>query len=380
MPPRKILVLGAGCSGLAFAREAVQRLATGDELHILDSRRSFENDRTWCTWGVIPHAYEHLVKHKWSRCALRRDGREVVWSSRRYAYSMISSEDYYPEVLKEIEGRPNVHMHLGVKVSELHREGEGVRIESDSGPFSADVVYDARGWTPEDENPALLQHFRGYFVECEKDVFDPHTAVLMDFNIPQGKGLCFMYILPFTRRKALLEPTWMTEAGPFAEDVYRETAFSYLNTKYNVQKPVLLHEESGCLPMDVRTGVEAGGPCIPLGIRGGLLKPSSGYGFAAMMKDAEAKAATLVSGDGARIKPRSNVQNTLDKIFLSFMKRKPAEVPGVMLKLFEKTPADALARFLSDVPKAQDTAAVLWALRKSPMAAEAAHLLMSGIR
>lgn len=380
MAGRKLFVLGAGCSGLAFAHAVADRLQADDELHIVDTRTNFTNDRTWCSWGIAEHPFAGLVKHRWSRCLLRAGGRDVVWSSEQYSYAILSGDDYYTAVLNRLSERPNVRFHLEETVRGVHCDGGGAQIDTDKGRHRADLVYDARGWDPDSAEarrnpPALLQHFHGCVVECEKEVFDPETAVLMDFDLPQDKGLCFMYLLPLSTRRALLEPTWMTKDGPFDDKVYRDAIKMYLKSKYDMMEYTVVHEETGCLPMDVRTAMTAEHCCIPLGIRGGLLKPSSGYGFAAMLRDAEAKAEAFALGKAPKIKPRSSFAHYMDKVFLSFMRRKPAEAPGVMLNLFERTQAEALARFLSDVPTTGDIFRVLWAMRDSPMPAEALHLL-----
>ena len=56
--------------------------------------------------------------------------------------------------------------------------------------------------------PALLQHFRGWFVRTASDAFDPSVAGLMDFRVPQPpRGVAFTYVLPTSPREALVEHT-----------------------------------------------------------------------------------------------------------------------------------------------------------------------------
>src|SRR5699024_12343604 len=54
----------------------------------------------------------------------------------------------------------------------------------------------------------LLQPFRGWFVRAPTDLFDPAAAVLMDMRTPQPRrGVAFGYVLPLSRREALVEYT-----------------------------------------------------------------------------------------------------------------------------------------------------------------------------
>jgi len=55
--------------------------------------------------------------------------------------------------------------------------------------------------------PFLWQHFKGETIQFEKEVFETETARLMDFNVDQQKATAFMYVLPITKKKALVEYT-----------------------------------------------------------------------------------------------------------------------------------------------------------------------------
>jgi lycopene beta-cyclase len=70
-------------------------------------------------------------------------------------------------------------------------------------------VFDTRPTPPaRPGRVALLQHFRGWRVRTAQDRFDPSVAGLMDFRPPQPRGgVAFGYVLPTSRREALVEYT-----------------------------------------------------------------------------------------------------------------------------------------------------------------------------
>jgi len=51
------LILGAGCAGLGLA-VALTRAGVSDPILLVDRRRDFPDDRTWCFWdtGDVPFA------------------------------------------------------------------------------------------------------------------------------------------------------------------------------------------------------------------------------------------------------------------------------------------------------------------------------------
>ena len=57
----------------------------------------------------------------------------------------------------------------------------------------------------------LWEHFYGVEIETDKDFFDDEIFNLMDFACDQRNRVHFFYTLPFTKRNALVETTWISE-------------------------------------------------------------------------------------------------------------------------------------------------------------------------
>ena len=56
----------------------------------------------------------------------------------------------------------------------------------------------------------MWQHFQGVEIETSKDIFDDEILNLMDFNCDQKNNVHFFYTLPFSKNKALIETTWLS--------------------------------------------------------------------------------------------------------------------------------------------------------------------------
>jgi lycopene beta-cyclase len=48
-------------------------------------------------------------------------------------------------------------------------------------------------------------------LKLDKDFFDEEIFNLMDFDCDQRNRVHFFYTLPFTKKKALVETTWISE-------------------------------------------------------------------------------------------------------------------------------------------------------------------------
>ncbi len=199
-------------------------------------------------------------------------------------------------------------------------------------------------------------------------MFDPGVATLMDYRTPQFPGgVHFVYTLPFSATRALVEHTSFAPEGvPAAE---REAAMrAHLPDAFEV-----VRKERGRLPMDA-TPVSA----LPfprttaIGIAGGALRASSGYAFSRVQAHSQAIAKAVAAGTPLPARAGLRRRGALDAVFLQAMAADPGAFPEYFRTLVERVPADAFARFMSDHSTPLDEARVMAALPTSPFARAAA--------
>ena len=155
---------------------------------------------------------------------------------------------FYARARDAVAASPRVSLELGVAVvDEPARAGDGWAVGlADGQRISARHVVDTR---PPSRRPQsiLWQSFRGDYVTAERDVFDPTTAVLMDFDQESADGVQFVYVLPTSRRDALVETT-VFGAAPLSPDALRERHAQRLQAQvgsgFRAQR-----KEHGVLPM-----------------------------------------------------------------------------------------------------------------------------------
>ena len=62
-----------------------------------------------------------------------------------------------------------------------------------------------------DSKNDLWQHFSGVEIETNRDLFDDQIFNLMDFDCEQRDSVHFFYTLPFSKKNALIETTWISD-------------------------------------------------------------------------------------------------------------------------------------------------------------------------
>ena len=93
------------------------------------------------------------------------------------------------------------------KAAEIKAEQNGVKFIEQRSMIADEpsLTFDSR--PPRASRNAMLQHFLGQEIQVDKPVFDPSTAILMDFRVDQSKGMHFIYLLPYSPTEALVEST-----------------------------------------------------------------------------------------------------------------------------------------------------------------------------
>jgi lycopene beta-cyclase len=373
-----VAVLGAGCAGLAAGVELSRVMGPNSTLLLVDSRSRYDNDRTWCGWGVERHGFEQVVAHVWPRCMVRYRGKEIALTPRRYRYRCIPGKAYYDLALTRLHHR--AQLWLNEKVRSVSANSIEVVVQTSRRTFRARRVVDARWSMDSAKSPTgIVQEFLGQRVRTKTASFDPETVTLMDFDVPQDQGLHFCYVLPFSEHEALVEPTFMVRRSLPVEE-YRLRIATYLGKRFGVRNFEVLAEERGCIPMTIPrpSRTDSNSRILIAGTSGGLIKGSSGYGFHAMQRHAKALAQAWAQDHWNRVPlPRSSAARLLDTVFVNFLRNYPERAPAAFFRLFERVDPDRLARFLSDAADLGDYAAVVRAVPVRPMLHQLAKLAIN---
>jgi len=372
-----VIILGGGCAGLSLAVQLAECARYSERVVVLEQRSEYSRDRTWCGWSVDPHPFQSSVDHSWSRWRVALDGSETVHQSTRFSYEHLRADRFYDDAQRRIARSGSVELRLGISVERvLSRDLEGRvgargsalhEVVTDDGALTAPVVVDTRPSGASMAQGAMLQHFLGHEITAADPVFDPSTVTLMDFDVSQDGAIHFMYVLPFSPTRALVESTvFSTELLP--QTVYEERLERYLKARFGTRALAVHYVEQGVIPMGsvaepdpsaARSGLyRAGAP-------GGAIKPSSGYGFHAIQRTTAALADQLVGKRPARkVRARSPLDGWLDEVFLSFLRQHPERGPEIFVRLFENVAPDVLVRFLMERPRLSDRLRVIHSMPK----------------
>jgi len=231
---------------------------------------------------------------------------------------------------------------------------DGNRVRLDDGTeLEALCVIDARG-PAAGEYPAATgyQKFLGLEIETERP-WPELTPTVMDATVPQYDGYRFLYTLPFTSHRVLVEDTYFADGPHLDKTLLRGRVSDYINSR-NVGRWNIVREESGALPMPwagVPITVHPTGPLVG-GYAGGWFHPATGYSFPLAIrlalavactspKDASASAAKLAR----RFAPQQQFARFLNRLLFTMVV--PEQRWQVFRRLYRSLPDPLMSRFYS---------------------------------
>ena len=269
-----LLLVGGG---LANALIAHRLSHTHPELRILviEAGERLGGNHTWSFHAsdLTPAQLvwmESFITHRWAEHEVRFPAYRRRLAS---PYLSIASEQLHAR----LSNQANLTLRLQSPVKALTNQG----VELDSGErIEAACVIDGRGQTASPHLSLGYQKFLGIEVELAS----PHglaCPIIMDATLPQLDGYRFIYTLPFSPTRLLIEDTRYSDGAVLEEDALRAEALAYAKSQ-GWQVRHILREERGILPIALGGDIDRFWrepvrllPCS--GLRAGLFHATTGY-------------------------------------------------------------------------------------------------------
>jgi lycopene beta-cyclase len=346
------IICGGGASGLSIASGLSQdSYFLNKKILIIDPEfPKKEDDRTWCFWENEKSQWDDLTFHKWEKVIFRSKEIDKVISLNPLRYKMLKSMSYYNKGNEIVSKNSNIKS-LKEKVINVKDNGNYCEVITENSHYSSTKVFNSiLNWKLLKDNkkyPLLIQHFEGWFIKTEEDIFNEKEATFMDFSIEQNSNTRFMYVLPFSKREALVEYTL------FSKDIldkkgYKSAIVDYLK-KAGIKNYTVTNKEFGKIPM---TGFpfhkQNSKNIIYIGSAGGWSKPSTGYTF----KNIERKSKTLLKflkkQDNFKKYSRRTRFWLYDLIFLDVLYQNNHLGRKLFTEMFKNNPPELIFKFLDE--------------------------------
>lgn len=344
-----IIVAGGGMAGLSLLW-FLKRDGFKGSVCLIDT---FDNDRinrTWSFWSENPGPFDHLSRVEWHKArVVSGSGEKLILDLSPYRYLSITGADFHQHLTEDLSSWSALTKVQAKVIACLHKEGVQ-QVETDSGMFFAAQVFDST-FRPEfnqAHSRSLLQHFLGYVIETNEDFFDPHCPDLMNFQVREQRDCHFVYVLPFSPRKALVEYTVFSESLLDQEE-YDVRLREWLS-QMGIHSFQIVETEKGSIPMsDAPVPAKIAPGLFRIGTSGGFTNPATGYTFFTTQQILQKWSQCLVKGDEIPISgpvwhgKYAWFYGTL----LEVLKHRMLPAHEVFFRLYKKNPAPRILSFLN---------------------------------
>mgnify|MGYP001446978680 FL=1 len=324
------IIIGGGCAGLSLAYE----LETHDKLKdknlaIIEPRDEYKRDKTWSFWKVFPHNFEDCVKKSWNNFSINSPNETKYIECKTTPYQTIDSELFYNKILSKLKLNKNITFFKNI--NEVNK--------SNSIIFNSVAKYD-------DQKNKLWQHFCGVEIETDKEFFDDEIFNLMDFACDQRNKVHFFYTLPFTKNKALVETTWISELDNDNLKDYDQQIDNYLSNHLNIRNCKINYKEEGAIPLFRQRSIKKLNE-INIGSAGGMTRLSTGYTFLNIQEQSKYIRENIDNINKVKLFQINKKYDFLDNIFLKVLKKNSSQMGNIFYKMFDSSPS-SIINFLSN--------------------------------
>ena len=283
-------------TGLAALMTVYKMVLSGSftekSILLLDENQKKTNDRTWCFWAKEETIWESIIFKKWDSALFVNEKFHRDLALNPYQYSQIRGLDFYNFIFDELSKHSNVSF-LNEKVTDINELETHVFIGTEENRYTCNYlfnsIYTKAFALSQTKYPVLQQHFIGWFVKSEKEIFNPEQATFMDFSVEQKGNTRFIYVLPDSKTEALVEYTLFSEYL-LSKEEYENEIQIYLE-KLGVQQYEIIEKEQGSIPMTCYPFWKKNtNHVLNIGTAGGWTKASTGYTF----RNSDKKSSELV--------------------------------------------------------------------------------------
>ena len=324
------VIIGGGCAGLSLAYELeINDKLKGKTLAIIEPRKEYKRDKTWSFWKVFDHNFEDCIIKSWYNFTINTSENSHELNTKKFPYQSIDSGKFYDKIISKLASNSNVSFFKNVNEINL----------------KSAIIFNSV-FEGEIDKSGLWQHFQGVEIETLKDIFDDEILNLMDFNCDQKNNVHFFYTLPFSKNKALIETTWLSNLENQNLMDYDLQLEHYIRHNLRIKNYKIKFTEKGTIPL-FYPPIKNNDKIINIGSAGGMTRLSTGYTFLNIQEHSKYIVKNIDNVKKIRKFNLGQKYKFLDSVFLKVLKNNPEKMPNIFYKMFNCSP-NTVIKFLSN--------------------------------
>tara|TARA_Y100000768_G_scaffold31238_1_gene20604 strand:- start:1018 stop:2157 length:1140 start_codon:yes stop_codon:yes gene_type:complete len=343
------VICGGGASGLLLASKLISdTFFSNKNVLLIEKDPKNLNDRTWCFWEKGKGELDHIVSKSWKSAIFKAKNFKTNFSTDPYTYKLIRGIDFYKN-FNYLKTKQQNLTYLNTKINSIDKRSNTVK--TDKGDFIGDFIFtsllDFDKLINYNKYPLLKQHFVGQLIKTKNEIFNPDEVTFMDFDIPQKDSTRFMYVLPLSKSKALIEYT-LFSPKELDKNEYISSIEQYMKN-LNPGNYKIIETEKGIIPMSAyKFKSENTKNLLNIGTAGGWTKPSTGYTFLNTLNKTNLLVSYLKMNKPLNEFEKNSRFWFYDLLFLDVLNKHNDKGSQLFKKMFEKNKPETIFKFLDN--------------------------------
>ena len=343
------IICGGGASGLLLASKLISdTFFSNKNVLLIEKDPKNLNDRTWCFWEKGKGELDHIVSKSWKSAIFKAKNFKTNFSTDPYTYKLIRGIDFYKN-FNYLKTKQQNLTYLNTKINSIDKRSNTVK--TDKGDFIGDFIFtsllDFDKLINYNKYPLLKQHFVGQLIKTKNEIFNPDEVTFMDFDIPQKDSTRFMYVLPLSKSKALIEYT-LFSPKELDKNEYISSIEQYMKN-LNPGNYKIIETEKGIIPMSAyKFTSENTKNLLNIGTAGGWTKPSTGYTFLNTLNKTNLLVSYLKMNKPLNEFEKNSRFWFYDLLFLDVLNKHNDKGSQLFKKMFEKNKPETIFKFLDN--------------------------------
>ncbi len=345
------IIIGNGLAGLQLALGfANESFFDSKSIALIDPSSKTTNDKTWSFWEKGEGQWDSIVHKSYNQALFYSDTLDLTIPLHDYIYKSIRSIDFYKHVQQQLEASLNIQF-ITDYIQDVE-ESDKLLVKGAQSNYTAGHIFDSRipndFYTKDSKFSTVHQHFKGWIITTDTPSFLPDKFTMMDYRFNYKQSTSFIYLLPFSETKALVEFTFFT---PYTvdEEVYDNALKDYINNHLKLNTYEIVETEMGNIPMtDFPFWEYHTKRVTKIGTGGGWVKGSTGYSFKHTEKYVSKIIHNIKNGKNPSSKLFKSKFKFYDSIFLDVLSRNNDKGIWIFERFYSKNTVATMFRFLDE--------------------------------
>ena len=337
-----IIIVGAGISGLILADEITKR--TDKSVLIIEKRKKMRIYKNLCFWSIPKNILKDFVQNKWKSIGVIINGKKTILNSKRIEYMRIEFQDLFNFFVNRLKKHQNFKLLMGQNLEYLKKKNNSMVVGTQKIEYKSSLLFDSRIEQDFRKSKKLMQHFYGAEVVFDDKSINKDEVILMDLQ-EHEEVFNFMYILPLSEKKVLIETTYFSNKLLTLSN-YKKDLNKYISKKFVGKKYRIINMESGVIPM-FKFKEENTNNYMKIGTAGNWVKQSTGYSLQNAFTYSKQIVDCIIKGETPCIKKKI-FYDFLDNTFCKFVVKNPTKLKYFFDRFFKRNNLLLIVKFLTN--------------------------------